>query len=60
MNTDLDELKDTILKTNILDDEKEVVFQLLGKIDKELKTLNFRLERALKEKNTLSSIDHTM
>jgi hypothetical protein len=60
MNTDLDELKDTILKTNILDDEKEVAFQLLGKIDKELKTLNFRLERALKEKNTLSSIAHTM
>jgi adenylate cyclase len=60
MNTDLDKLKDTILKTNILDDEKEVGLQLLGKIEKELKNLTFRLERALKEKNTLSTLlSHT-
>jgi len=56
MSADLDKLKETILKTNTLGDEKEVVSQLLGKIDKELKTLNFRLERALKEKNTLSTL----
>jgi len=60
MNTDLDKLKDTLLKANILDDEKEVALQLLGKIDKELKNLNFRLQRALKEKNTLSTLlSHT-
>jgi len=60
MNTDLDKLKDAILKTNILDDEKEVVLQLLGNIEKELTKLNFKLERASKEKNTLSSLlSHT-
>ena len=60
MNTDLNELKDTILKTNILDDEKEAALQLLGNIKKELTKLNFRLERALKEKNTLSTLlSHT-
>jgi len=60
MNTDLEKLKDVILKTNILDEEKEVELQLLGNIEKELKKLNFRLERALKEKNTLSTLlSHT-
>ena len=60
MNTELDKLKDTILKMNILDDEKEVGLQLLEKTEKELKTLNFRLERVLKEKNTLSTLlSHT-
>jgi len=60
MNTELDKLKDTILKMNISDDEKELGLQLLEKTEKELKTLNFRLERALKEKNTLSTLlSHT-
>jgi adenylate cyclase len=60
MNTELDKLKDTILKMNILDDEKEVGLQLLEKIEKELKNLDFRLERALNEKNTLSKLlSHT-
>jgi adenylate cyclase len=60
MNTDLDKLKDTILKTNILDDEKEVGLQLLDNIEKELTKLNSRLKRALKEKNTLSTLlSHT-
>lgn len=60
MNTDLEKLKDVILKTNILDEEKELELQLLGNIEKELKKLNFRLERALKEKNTLSTLlSHT-
>jgi adenylate cyclase len=56
MNTDLDNLKDTILKLDIVNDENKVALQLLGKIEKELKTLNFKLERALKEKNTLSTL----
>jgi adenylate cyclase len=60
MNTELDKLKDTILKMNILDDEKAVGLQLLEKIEKELKTMNSRLERALKEKNTLTTLlSHT-
>ena len=60
MNTYLDKLRDVILKTNILDDEKEVALQQLGSIEKELTKLNFRLERALKEKNTLSTLlSHT-
>jgi len=56
MNTDLDKLKDTIGQLNIVNDEKKVLLQLLGKSEKELKTLNFRLERALKDKNTLSTL----
>jgi len=56
MNTDLDKLKDTIEQMNIVNDEKEEALQLLGKIEKGLKTLNFRLERASKEKNTLSTL----
>jgi adenylate cyclase len=53
---DLDKLKDTIEQTNIVDDEKKVIFQLLSKTEKELKTLKFKLERALKEKHTLSTL----
>jgi adenylate cyclase len=56
MTTDLDSLKDTILKMNIPDDEKEVGLQFLEKVEKQIKTLNFRLERALNEKNTLSTL----
>ena len=60
MSNDLDELKDTILNTNISDDEKEVALQLLDNIEKEITRLNSRLERALKEKNTLSTLlSHT-
>ena len=56
MNTDLDKLKGTILKMKILDDEQEVGLQLLDNIEKELTKLNFKLERTLKEKNTLSTL----
>ena len=56
METELDKLKNSILKMNIHDNEKEVGLQLLEKIDKELKAVNFRLERALNEKNTLSTL----
>jgi len=56
MNTDLVKLKDTIEQTNIVGDEKKVILQLLGKTEKELKKLNSRLERALKDKNTLSRL----
>ncbi len=60
MNTDLDKLKDIIEQMNIVNDEKDVALQLFGKIEKEFKTLNFRLERAVKEKNTLSTLlSHT-
>lgn len=33
MSADLDKLEDTILKTNNLGDEKEVVSQLLGSME---------------------------
>ena len=56
MDTELDKLKNSILKMNIHDNEKEVGLQLLEKIGKELRTVNFRLERALNEKNTLSTL----
>jgi class 3 adenylate cyclase len=56
MNTDLDKLKYDIDQLNIANDEKEAMVESLGKIEKELKTLNFKLERALKEKNTLSTL----
>ncbi len=60
MNTDLDKLKYDIDQLNIANDEKEVMLESLGKIEKELTKLNFRLERALKEKNTLSTLlSHT-
>ena len=60
MSSDLDKLKDIIEQTNIVDDEKEVILKLFGKIEKELKALNFKLERALKDKNTLSTLlSHT-
>jgi adenylate cyclase len=52
----LDKVKDTIERTNIVDAEKKVILQLLGKTEKELKALNFKLERALKDKHTLSTL----
>jgi adenylate cyclase len=56
MNTDIDKLRDTILKINIVNDEKEVILQLIGKIEKELKTHNFKLEKVLKDKNSLLTL----
>lgn len=49
-------LKDTIEQLGISNDDKKALLQLLGKIDKELKTMNFKVERALKDKNTLSTL----
>jgi class 3 adenylate cyclase len=56
MNTDLFKLKDTIEQTNIVGNEKKGILQLLGKTEKEIKKLNSRLERALKDKKTLSRL----
>jgi len=56
MNTDLSKLKDTIEQTNMLGEEKKVILQLLGKTEKEFRKLNSRLERALKDKKTLSKL----
>ena len=56
MNADLDKLKYTIEHLNISNDGKNVMLQLLSKMEKELKALNFKLERALKDKNTLSTL----
>jgi hypothetical protein len=56
MNTDLDKLKDIIEQLNIADDKKKAIWQPMGKIEKELKALNFKLERAVKEKTTLSTL----
>lgn len=54
MNAYPDKLKDTIEQLNIPNDDKKVMLQLLERIEKELKTTNFKLERALKDKQTLS------
>lgn len=51
-----DKLKDTIEQLSIPNDEKKVLLQLLGRIEKELKTMNFKVERALKDKKTLSTL----
>ena len=56
MNTDLDKLKDIIEQLNITDDKKKVIWRPIGKIEKELKALNFKLERAVKDKETLSTL----
>ena len=56
MNTNLGKLKDTIEQTNIVGDEKKVILRLIGKTERELKKLNSRLERALKDKKTLSRL----
>jgi len=56
MNAHLDKLKHTIEHMNIANDGKKVMLQLLGKMEKELKALNFKLERALKDKKTLSTL----
>jgi adenylate cyclase len=60
MDTDFDKLKHTIEQMNIAGDEKKVMSELLGRIEKEHKAVNFRLERALKDKHTLSTLlSHT-
>ena len=56
MNAYPDKLKDTIEQLSIPNDEKKVLLQLLGRIEKELKTMNFKVERALKDKKTLSTL----
>jgi adenylate cyclase len=56
MSADLDKLKYDVEQLNIANDEKEVMLESVGKIEKELKTLSFKLERALKEKNTVSTL----
>jgi len=56
MNADLDKLKDTIEQLNIANDGKEVMLELLGKIEKDIRALNSRVERASKDKNTLSTL----
>lgn len=56
MNTDLDKLKDTIRRGNLGSDERKFALQLLDKIEKELKILNFKVERAFQEKHTLCTL----
>ena len=56
MNAYPDNLKDTIVQLSIPNNDKKVLLQLLGRIEKELKTVNFKLERALKDKKTLSTL----
>ena len=56
MNAYRDKLKDTIEQLSIPNDEKKVLLQLLGRIEKELKAMNFKLERALKDKKTVSTL----
>jgi adenylate cyclase len=56
MNAHLDKLKHTIEHLNISNDRKTVMLQLLDNMEKELKALKFRLERASKDKTTLSTL----
>ena len=56
MNNHIDNLKYTVEQLNIVNDEKSLLLELLGKMEKELKALNFRLERALKDKKTVSTL----
>jgi adenylate cyclase len=56
MNAGLDKLKHTIEHLNISNDRKTVMLQLLGNMEKELKALKYRLERASKDKTTLSTL----
>ena len=56
MNAELDRLKHSIEQLNIANDEKKLMFQYFGKIEKELKAVNFKLERALKDKSTISTL----
>lgn len=56
MRAELDKLKYTIEQLNIPNDEKKVMLQLLSKIEEELKILNFKGERASKDKYTLSTL----
>ncbi len=56
MNTDLEKLEDIIRKGNFVSDERRLALQLLDKIEKELKILEFKVERAFQEKNTLCTL----
>ena len=56
MNANLDKLKDIIEQLSIAEDQKKVIWRPIAKIDKELKVLNFKLERAVKDKKTLSAL----
>jgi len=56
MKADLDKLKHAVGELIVADDGKKMVLELLGQIEKGFKTLDFRLERALKDKNTLSTL----
>lgn len=56
MNTDLDKLRDTVWRGNLGSDERKLALQLLDKIEKELEILNFKVERAFQDKQTLSTL----
>jgi len=56
MNNNLDKLKDTIERTNVIGNEKKVILQLIANTEREFKKLNSRLERALKDKKTVSRL----
>ena len=56
MNAYPDKLKDTIEQLSIPNEDKKVLLHLLGRIEKEIKTLNFKVERAFKDKKTLSTL----
>ena len=56
MSKDLEQLRDLILQLGIGNDEERVALQLLDNIKKDLTKQSFRLERARKEKNSLSTL----
>jgi adenylate cyclase len=56
MKANLDNLKHAVGELIVADDDREMVLELLGQLEKGFKTLDFRLQRALKDKNTLSTL----
>ena len=56
MSLQLDELKDAIGRLHITEDGKTDLLKQLGPVAKEVRTLEFSLERALKDKRTLSTL----
>jgi adenylate cyclase len=56
MKDSVEKLRHAVERSNIADDGRKTLLELLGEIEKAWKRLDFRLERALKDKNTLVAL----
>ncbi len=56
MKDSLDKLRHAVEQSRIADDAKNIQLHQVGEIEKHLKRLDFMLERALKDKNTLVAL----